>query len=176
MDYGCQLYKTASTGSLKKLDNIHSKGIRVYTGAFRTLPVEVLHVEANDTPLELRRNELGQIFLYKLKSNTSCIGALNALDREDQNYEEIERLIKLKEVYLRRLEQRYMEGDRRDESDTATLMVGKQILFCQEGEIHTGNDNDRKQEAYTDRSKSTGWKVDFTAIVMDITRREALPE
>ena len=36
MDYGCQLYNTASAGRLKKLDSIHRKGIRIYTGAFRT--------------------------------------------------------------------------------------------------------------------------------------------
>ena len=63
-----------------KLDSIHSEGIRIYTGAFRTSPVEVLHVEANDSFLELRRNELGLRFLYKLKSNTSYIETLNTVD------------------------------------------------------------------------------------------------
>ena len=71
MDYGCQLYNTASTGRLKKLDSIHREGIRIYTGAFRTSPVEALHVESNDPPLELRRNELELRFLYKLKRHTS---------------------------------------------------------------------------------------------------------
>ena len=31
MDYGCQLYNTASAGRLKKLDNIHREGIKIYT-------------------------------------------------------------------------------------------------------------------------------------------------
>ena len=78
--------------------------------AFRTSPVEALHVNANDPLLELRRNELGLKFLYKLKSNTSYIETLNTLnDREDKNYKENERSIKLMVVYLRRLEQRYIE-------------------------------------------------------------------
>ena len=49
-------YNTASAGRIKKLDSIHREGIRIYTGAFRTSPVEALHVEANDPSLELRRN------------------------------------------------------------------------------------------------------------------------
>ena len=67
------IYNTASAGRLKKLDRIHREGIRIYTGAFRTSPVESLHVETNDRLLEERRNELGLGFLYKLKSNTSYI-------------------------------------------------------------------------------------------------------
>ena len=57
-------------------------------GAFRTSPVKSIHVEACDPPhLELRRNELGQRFLYKLKSNSSYIETLNTLDNnKDQNY------------------------------------------------------------------------------------------
>ena len=86
MDYGGQLYNTASAGRLKKLDSIHREGIRIYTGAFRTSPVEALHVEANNPPQEIRRNELGLRFLYKLKNNTSYIETLNTLDdSEDQN-------------------------------------------------------------------------------------------
>ena len=57
--------------------------------------------------MELRRNELGLILLYKLKSNTSYIETLNKLnDKDNQNYEENERSIRLTGVYLRRLEQR----------------------------------------------------------------------
>ena len=110
VDYDCQLYNTASAGRLKKLDNINIESIRIYTGAFRTSPIEALHVEANDPSLELRKNELELRFLYYLKSNTSYIETLNTLDdREDQNYEENERSIKPSGVYLRKLEQRYME-------------------------------------------------------------------
>ena len=56
MDYSCQLYNTASAERLIKLDNIHREGIIIYTGAFRTSPVEALNVEANNPPLELGMN------------------------------------------------------------------------------------------------------------------------
>ena len=93
MDYDCQLYiyNTASVGKLKKLNSIHRDGIKIYTGAFRTSLVEALHVEANDLPLELRRNELGLRLMHKLKSNASYVETLNTLDNGyDQNYKENE--------------------------------------------------------------------------------------
>ena len=61
MDYDCKLYKTASAERLKKLDNIHRDGMRIYIGASRISKVEALYVEANDQPLELNRNELERI-------------------------------------------------------------------------------------------------------------------
>ena len=72
MDYSCQLYNTASAWRLNKLDSIHRVGIRIYTRAFESSPEE-----ANNPPLELRKNKLELIFLYKLKSNTSYIEKLN---------------------------------------------------------------------------------------------------
>ena len=110
MDYGCQLYDIASPGRLKKLDSIHKEGIRIYTGVFRTSPVDALNVEANDLHLELRRKELGLRLLYKLKSNILYIDTLNTLDdSEDQNYEENDRSIKTMGLYQRKLKQRYMD-------------------------------------------------------------------
>ena len=63
------------------------------------------------------------------------------------------------------------------------------ILFCYDEVKNKGNNREKKQyflqhkenhsnnkETYTDRSKSTGRKVVFTAVFADITRREALPE
>ena len=60
---------TASAGRLKKLDSIHIEGIKIYTGAFRISPAEALQVEANNPHLELRMNELGLRFQYKLNIN-----------------------------------------------------------------------------------------------------------
>ena len=53
---------------IKKLDSIHRECIKIYTCAFKTSPVE-----ANNSLLELERNEQVLSFLYKLKSNTSYI-------------------------------------------------------------------------------------------------------
>ena len=79
IDYCCQLYNTASSGRLKKLDSIHREGTRIYTGGFRTSPIEALHVEANDPLQELRTNKLRLRFLYKLRNNTSYIETLNKI-------------------------------------------------------------------------------------------------
>ena len=43
-------FNTASTGRLKKLDTINKEGLRICTEAFRTSPVESLHVEADYPP------------------------------------------------------------------------------------------------------------------------------
>ena len=56
--------------------------MRIYTGAFRTSPVESLHIEAYDSLLELRKNKLGLRFLYKLKSNTIYTESLNTWMKE----------------------------------------------------------------------------------------------
>ena len=63
------------------------------------------------------------------------------------------------------------------------------VLFCYEGDKHTGNQSKRKQhflyhkekrgsskEAYTDASKITGRKVVYTAVFTDTARKGALPE
>ena len=50
IDIGCQIYNTASEGRLKKLDSIHREGIKIYTWAFRTSPIESTDIEANDPP------------------------------------------------------------------------------------------------------------------------------
>ena len=42
----------------KKLESIHRKGTRTYTGTFRTSSVESLHVEAYDPFSEMRKHVL----------------------------------------------------------------------------------------------------------------------
>ena len=79
--------------------------------------------------MELRKNKLGLRFLYKLKSNSAYIKTLNTLDNnEDQNNEENERSIKTyrsvpKKTGTKIYGRTY--GDRRDELDTTTHVVGK---------------------------------------------------
>ena len=53
---------------------------------------------------------MGLSFFYKLRSNTAYTESLNTLDdKNDQNYKKNKRANKSMEVYLRRLEQKYME-------------------------------------------------------------------
>ena len=69
-------------------------------------------------------------------------------NREDQNYEENERSIKPTGVYLRRLEQRYIEEQKEIEERNQTQQppwLVNSILFCYKGETHTGNVSKKKQ-------------------------------
>ena len=103
IDYSCQLYSTTSPGRLKKLkkNSIQRKSIIIFINAFETSPVEYLHEEAFDLPLELRSNELGLRLMYNLRSNTTYRVSLNTLDnREDQNNEENEGAIGPMGVHL----------------------------------------------------------------------------
>ena len=105
MDNECQLFSTTFLGKLKNLDSTHRDCIRIYTGAFRTSPVALLHVEEYHSPLKLKRNILGLKFLYKLRSKITYTESLNTFDdRENQNYEESNEAAKPKGANLRKLE------------------------------------------------------------------------
>ena len=102
---------------------MHIKGTIIYTGTFRILLVKSLHAEAYDAMLELKSNELGLRFLYRI-TYTESLNTLN--DREDQNYE---RTTKPTGVYLRKLEQRFMKEQREVEekpSSTTTPIADKE--------------------------------------------------
>ncbi|GBN39931.1 hypothetical protein AVEN_21766-1 [Araneus ventricosus] len=43
LDYGCQIYGSARKSILQKLDPIHHAALRLYSGAFRTSPVQSLY-------------------------------------------------------------------------------------------------------------------------------------
>ena len=58
LDYGCQVYGTASKSVLAKLDTVHHQGLRICLGAFRTSPVLSLYAEAYEPCLSDRRSML----------------------------------------------------------------------------------------------------------------------
>ena len=53
------------------MDPVQNQGLKICLGAFRTSPVESLHVEANEPSLYLRREKLALQYALKLKSNPS---------------------------------------------------------------------------------------------------------
>ena len=69
LDYGCIVYGSASKTPLAKLDPVHNQGLRPSLGAFRSSPVESLYVEAQEPPLEIRREKLALQYTIKLKAN-----------------------------------------------------------------------------------------------------------
>ena len=74
---------------LKKLKNIHRKDKIIHREAFEASPIEALHVEAREPPIQLRGYVLGLMFLYILKNNYTYTEFLSTLDkREGQKYDE----------------------------------------------------------------------------------------
>ena len=69
LDYGCIIYGSARESYLQTLDCVQNAALRVCLGAFRTSPISSLHVEANELPLQLRRQKLALQYMVKLKSN-----------------------------------------------------------------------------------------------------------
>ena len=55
IDYGCEVYGTASQSLLKKLDTVHHAALRYCLGAFRTTPSLSLCAESGLMPLKQRR-------------------------------------------------------------------------------------------------------------------------
>ena len=68
LDYGCFIYRSARKSYLRELDTIHHQGLRLALGAYNTSPVESLYIEANEPPLELRRQKLALQYYTKLSS------------------------------------------------------------------------------------------------------------
>jgi ribonuclease HI len=71
LDYGSVVYGSARSSYLQSLDRVQNAALRVCLGAFRTSPISSLHVEANEMPLSLRRQQLSLQYMLKLKSNRS---------------------------------------------------------------------------------------------------------
>ena len=69
LDYGCIVYGSARESYLKKLDPIQNNALRLCLGAFRSTPIESLYVEADESPLEYRRNKLALQYGIELKAN-----------------------------------------------------------------------------------------------------------
>ena len=58
IDYGCLIYGSAPTASLKKLDSIHNEALRICSGAFKSSPIESLYILLNEPSLNDRRKDL----------------------------------------------------------------------------------------------------------------------
>ena len=71
LDYGCIVYGSARKSYLKRLETIQNQSLRLCLGAFRTSPVASLHVEADELPMELRREKLALQYALKLSANPS---------------------------------------------------------------------------------------------------------
>ena len=80
LDYGSQIYSTAGTTTLRKLDTVHNQALRICTGAFRSSPQVSLQVEAGSPPLELQREEQSLRYILRLESIPEYRHNMNVLD------------------------------------------------------------------------------------------------
>ena len=67
LDYGCIVYGSARMSYLQMLDLVHTQGLRLCLGAFRT-SVESLYVDAHEPSLGARRAKLSLQDACKIKS------------------------------------------------------------------------------------------------------------
>ena len=73
LDYGSQVYGSASKQVLSTLEPIHNEGMRRITGAFRSSPVDSLLVESGELPLYLHRENVTMKSKLNLQHNLSPI-------------------------------------------------------------------------------------------------------
>lgn len=72
LDYGCEVYSSATLARLKTLDSIHHAGVRLATGAFRTCPIPSLLVDAGMLPLDLHRQSIICRLWFRAHANPGC--------------------------------------------------------------------------------------------------------
>ena len=89
LEYGSQVYSSASLSTLKKLDPVNNEALRICTGAFRSSPANSLQVEAGSPPLDLQREQLLLKYILRLESNPEYALMLNVLDEaNDSTYDD----------------------------------------------------------------------------------------
>ena len=85
IDYGSQIYATASNHILERLDAVHNEAIRVCTGAFKSSPVASLYVESGEPLLEYRRNQLISQHYVRMKRLPNMPVFQAILNNDDRN-------------------------------------------------------------------------------------------
>jgi ribonuclease HI len=68
LNYGAELYDTASNVHLSDLDVIQNKGLRIIIGARHTSPISSLQAEANRPPLHIQRKKLVLQFYNRFRN------------------------------------------------------------------------------------------------------------
>lgn len=85
IDYACIVYDSACDTSKKMLDSVHSHGVRICTGAFRTSPIASLLIDAHEPPLWTRRRLLALRYAIRISQFSShptfpCLFSKDLLD------------------------------------------------------------------------------------------------
>lgn len=88
LDYCAFLLEPANKASLRRLDSIQYKALRIITGAMKSSPTSALQVECVDPPLYLRRQYLADRYLFRtiLMSTHTLLPKLHLLLEQSQNH------------------------------------------------------------------------------------------
>ena len=79
LNYGCEIYSSATEARLRILDSVHHAGVRLATGAFRSSPIPSLLVDAGVLPLDIHRQSLLLRCWYRLRrlpASPSCVAVV----------------------------------------------------------------------------------------------------
>lgn len=71
IDYGCIMYSSACKTSLKKIERMQFKALRIALGDFKTTHTSALLVESKETPINLRYEKLSLNYWVRLKGSFS---------------------------------------------------------------------------------------------------------
>ena len=71
LDYGSPIYGSASQSTLKSLDSIHTRGLRLCSGAFKSSPNTSVCCESGEPPLSLHRDLVTMRSALKIMSTDS---------------------------------------------------------------------------------------------------------
>ena len=88
LDYGSQIYSSASTNVLETLNPVHNEALRICSGAFRSSPITSLLVETGNPPLDLQREEQCLRYLTRLESNQQYMEDPNKLNVLEDHYDD----------------------------------------------------------------------------------------
>ena len=86
LEYGSQVYSSASSSTLRKLDPVNNEALRICTGAFRSSPASSLQVEAGSPPLDLQREQLLLRYILRIERHPEYPTMLNVLDEANDIY------------------------------------------------------------------------------------------
>ena len=86
LDYGLTIYGAAKSSYFQGAKVIQNQGLRICLGAFKSSPVDSLHVEARELPLRLRHEKLLLQYALRISGNTAnpAAGHLNQLDEREK--------------------------------------------------------------------------------------------
>ena len=184
LDYGCQVYGSATEPTLKKLEPIHNEGTRIITGAFRSSPISSIHVEHGELPLDFHRNLVCLKTAARIKASDS---PTSQLFNEHDNFEQTppfiiraSRMMKQMNMHINFTKKIQVTPPwtRNRPSICTKLKLNKKSTnphIIKINAMEHMNTKSNKKPIYTDGSKSdegTGYSV----VYADNTIKRSLPE